>query len=100
MTVAEIAGFAASVLSTSGMAHDQAAAVADFIAAAERDDCPSHGLYRLLGMLRTIKGGKVGLTAAPTVSIAKPGIVAVDAHYGFSPLAFAVGRPLDRKSVV
>ncbi len=95
MTVAEIAGFAAGVLSSTRRSpHDQAAAVADFIAAAERDDCPSHGLYRLLGMLRTIEGGKVGLTAAPTVSITKPGIVAVDAHYGFSPLAFAVGRPL------
>jgi LDH2 family malate/lactate/ureidoglycolate dehydrogenase len=76
------------------MARAQAAAVAGFIAAAERDACPSHGLYRLLGMVRTIDGGKVGLTAAPTVNAPRSGVVVVDAHYGFSPLAYAVGAPL------
>jgi delta1-piperideine-2-carboxylate reductase len=94
MTVVEIASFAEGVLAGSGMAREQAQAVAAFVAAAERDDCPSHGLYRLLGMLRTIAGGKVGLAAEPTVSFPRSGIVAVDAHYGFSPLAFAIGRPL------
>lgn len=94
MTVAEIAAYAADILRKKGMASDQAMAVAQFIAAAERDACPSHGVYRLLGMLRTIDGGKVGLTATPTVSELRPGVVAVDAHFGFSPLSFAVGKPM------
>lgn len=94
MTVDEIAAFATDVLVSRGMARDQAAAVAGFIAAAERDDCPSHGLYRLLGMLRTIDAGTVGLDARPTVSELRPGIVSIDAHFGFSPLAFATGRPV------
>lgn len=93
LTVPEIEAFAEGVLLARGLAQAQAAAVAGFIAAAERDACPSHGLYRLLGMLRTIAGGRVGLTAEPTVSAPRAGIVAVDAHYGFSPLAYAVGAP-------
>ena len=94
MTVAEIAAYASDVLQARGMDAAQAEAVADFIAMAEGDDCPSHGLYRLIGMLRTIDGGKVGLAAQPTVSEPRPGVIAVDAHFGFSPLAFSIGRPL------
>lgn len=94
MTVEEIAAFAGAVLTEAGLSSAQASAVAAFLAAAERDDCPSHGLFRLLGMLRTIDAGKVELGAAPTVEEPRPGIIAVDAQFGFSPLAFSVGRPL------
>jgi LDH2 family malate/lactate/ureidoglycolate dehydrogenase len=94
MSVEAIAAFAERVLTARGMAVDQAAAVASFIAAAERDDCASHGIYRLLGMLRTIEGGKVGLGGRPEVTEPRPGIIAIDAQRGFSPLAYAVGRPL------
>ena len=94
MSVEAIEAFATDVLTARGLSREQSAAVASFIAAAERDDCPSHGVYRLLGMLRTIDGGKVGLDSRPEVTEPRPGIVAVDAHFGFSPLSFAVGRPL------
>ena len=77
------------------MARTQAEAVVDFIAAAERDDCPSHGLYRLLGMLRTIAGGKVGL-AAELHRLDRPGRAPSPSTptAASSSLAFAVGRPL------
>ncbi len=94
MSVDAIAACAEAVLAARGMAGDQASAVASFIAAAERDDCPSHGIYRLLGMLRSIDSGKVGLAGRPEVTEPRPGIVAVDAHRGFSPLSYRVGRPL------
>jgi LDH2 family malate/lactate/ureidoglycolate dehydrogenase len=61
--------------------------------AAQRDECYSHGLYRLLGCVRTIKAGKIDPNAVPVVDDAAPGIVRVDANLGYSLLAFETGLP-------
>lgn len=72
----------------------QAEALARVIVAGERDACKSHGVYRLEGILRTIKAGKVNPTAEP---ILLPGtdsaIVKVDAGGGFANAAFDLGLP-------
>lgn len=73
----------------------QAEAIAGVIAAAERDACISHGIYRIEGVLRTLRAKKVLGDALPEVS-ADDGtaIVRVDARGGFSNPAFALGLPL------
>lgn len=79
-------------LSANGCNEDNAKAVAATILAAERDGCASHGLFRLPGYVAALKSGKVDGAAAPTVTRAAPGMVRVDAHGGFAPLALATGR--------
>ncbi len=73
----------------------QAEAIAGVIATAERDACKSHGLYRIEGVLRTLRAGKVSGDALPEVC-ADDGtaIVRVDARGGLSNPAFALGLPL------
>ena len=79
-------------LSANGCDDANAAAVAETILAAERDGCPSHGLFRLPGYVAALRSGKVDGSAAPTVSRAAPGMIRVDAQGGFAPLALAAGR--------
>tara|TARA_R110002020_G_scaffold133556_1_gene297993 strand:+ start:118 stop:1137 length:1020 start_codon:yes stop_codon:yes gene_type:complete len=81
-----------AVLTTSGFSADHARAIAKVICAGQRDECHSHGLYRLLGCVRTIKTGKVNGVAVPEVFDHAPGIVRVDAKGGYSLLAFELGR--------
>lgn len=76
-----------------GLADNQAKAVARVIAAGERDACKSHGIYRIEGVLRTLKAGKVSGTAEPRVVSAEGAIVRVDGQGGFSNPAFALGLP-------
>ncbi len=74
-----------------GCSDDQARAIADIVTAAERDECKSHGLFRIPFYIRAIKSGRVKARAVPTVTDLAPGVVQVDGHDGFAPLALEVG---------
>src|SRR5688572_15502623 len=94
LSLDEVRCLSIEVLQAGGLSPDHAEAIADVIHAAQRDECHSHGVYRLLGCIRSVKEGKVDPRAVPVVSDHARGIVRVDARYGFSPLAFQRGRPL------
>jgi delta1-piperideine-2-carboxylate reductase len=78
-----------------GMNALQAQALSQVIVAGERDNCKSHGVYRVEGVLRTIKAGKVDPAAEPEVGpLQDSAIVKVNARGGFSNPAFNLGLPL------
>jgi LDH2 family malate/lactate/ureidoglycolate dehydrogenase len=79
------------VLEAHGVSQLQACAVADTITAAERDDCKSHGLFRLPGYVSSVRSGKVTPDAVPQVRDLAPAIVQVDGRNGFAPLALQIG---------
>ncbi|TCL02964.1 Ldh family oxidoreductase [Sodalis ligni] len=80
-----------TILRHHGFSEDQAAAIADTMAAGQRDECASHGLYRLLGCIATLKAGKAVANAQPETHDIAPALLKVDAKGGFSPLAFRRG---------
>lgn len=77
-----------------GVHPESATAVARVIVAAERDDCKSHGIYRIEGCLRGIASGKVAPGVTPRVHDAGKAIIEVDAQGGFSNPAFFAGKQL------
>lgn len=84
-----------AIFRKAGLNAVQAAAVARVIAAAERDACKSHGVYRIEGALRTIKAAKVKPDAVPELLPRQsPAIVRVDAKGGFANPAFELGLPV------
>lgn len=83
------------VLVCGGLSAPHAAAIARTIVKAERDQCRSHGLYRIKGILNTLQGGVASGSAQPEIDApANKPIVKVHAHGGFSPLAFETAAPL------
>jgi len=94
LSLDELHALACEVLARHGASQAHADAIARVIVAGQRDECQSHGIYRLLGCVHSIKAGKADPRAEPSVRDIAPGVVAVDAHYAFSPLAFATGLPL------
>ena len=94
LTLSEARTLAHSILLHNGFTADHAQAVTDTIVAGERDGCASHGLYRVLGCVSSLKAGKVVADARPEVIDQAPSIVRVDAAGGFSQLAFQAGLPL------
>ncbi|WP_336331495.1 Ldh family oxidoreductase [Pseudomonas putida] len=90
----EVDVLARSVLEQHGFTAQQAQAVARTMVCGERDECTSHGIYRLLVCIATLKAGKVNPTAEPVVHDHAPSIVRVDAQGGFSQLALEKGLPL------
>jgi LDH2 family malate/lactate/ureidoglycolate dehydrogenase len=79
------------VLTRNGMAADHARAIARVITAGQRDECHSHGIYRLIVCVRSLREGKVVGDARPVVTDVSPALVRVDAGFGFSQLAFELG---------
>lgn len=93
MSLEEASALAEAVLNAQGFSEDQTNALARVVVAGQRDECHSHGLYRLLNCVKTLKSGKVVANAQPEIHNQAPGIVRVDAKGGFSQLAFEAGLP-------
>lgn len=99
LTLDEVRDLATTVFVHHGLSAEQTRAVVDIVAAAERDDCKSHGLFRVPGYVASLTSGKVKGDAVPVVTDAAPGVVHVEADHGFAPLALEVGRaPLAQKA--
>lgn len=99
LTLNQAHELAESILLHNGFSPAHAAAVTATVVAGERDGCASHGLYRVIGCVNSLKAGKVAAAAEPQVIDQAPSIVRVDARGGFSQLAFQAGLPvLDAKA--
>jgi delta1-piperideine-2-carboxylate reductase len=92
VSIDDIRRVAARALENAGCDRENASAVAEVIAAADRDGCPSHGLFRLGGYLASLKSGKVNGRARPSLSVLAPSVLRIDGHGGFAPLAMAQAR--------
>ena len=77
----------------SGVRPETARSVTDVIVAGERDNCKSHGIYRIEGCLRSVASGKANPTAVPVLKDSRKAIIEVDAAGGFSCPAYNTGRP-------
>jgi delta1-piperideine-2-carboxylate reductase len=91
LTLAELSELSNRVLTANGMAADHAQAIAEVIAAGQRDECQSHGIYRLIVCVNTLRNGKVVRDAKPELIDVSPALVRVDAKFGYSQLAFQMG---------
>lgn len=91
----ELQRLVAEILVVGGLSKAQADAMATVMTTAEQDHCKSHGIYRILGTIKSLQGGVVVGDAEPEVfdTPHKP-IVKVDAKGGFAPLAFDKGFEL------
>jgi len=95
LTAAALQERVESILHKAGLNSLQAGAVARVIVAGERDACKSHGIYRIEGVLRTMKAGKARMHAVPEIlSDTASGIVKADAKGGFSNAAGEIGIPV------
>ncbi len=91
ITLEEVRGLANNVLLANGLSSEQARAIADNVTRAERDECKSHGLFRIPWYVGAVRGGTASPDAVPALSELASAVVKVDARGGFSPLAQEVG---------
>ena len=91
----ELHALLAACLRTGGYNAAHADAIAAVLAQAERDQCRSHGIYRLTGILKSRRAGQNHGAREPTIdNPPERAILKIDAHGEFSPLAFSRGAPL------
>lgn len=99
LTLEQVHTLAMEALLANQVSQQQALAVADIVTAAERDNCKSHGLFRVPGYLKSVRSGKITADAVPILSELAPAVIKVDARNGFAPLALQIGRePLIAKA--
>ena len=91
MSIAEAEALAMRILRANGLAEHQAGPIARAMAAAEASDCRSHGLYRLIGYVGSIRSGRVSAAAQPRLERVAGSFLRVDGDNGFAPAAHAVG---------
>lgn len=94
MSVGDVRALAMRVLLKAGLTLEQAEPVAEVITASERDECFSHGLYRLPGCFETIQHPKFVRDAVPAITEPSGAVVRADAKFGYSLLAFERALPI------
>ncbi|WBU56066.1 Ldh family oxidoreductase [Paracoccus sediminicola] len=94
LTIETLNGKVTEIFRRAGLSPIQAKSVAAVITAGERDNCKSHGVYRIAGCLKTLKAGKVDPDAAPELVDDGSAVIRVNAGGGFSPASFAIGAPI------
>jgi delta1-piperideine-2-carboxylate reductase len=95
LSLDEVASLSRAILTKHGLAPDHVEAVTRTVLAGERDECASHGVYRLLVCVNTIRTGKVVTDAVPDAARCRaPALLRVDAGGGFAQLAFETGLPV------
>lgn len=94
LSLDDVRDLAQRILRQHGFAEPYVVAIAESMVAGERDECKSHGIYRLLGCIGTLKAGKVIPDAVPEVVDHAPSIVRVDAKGGFAQVPFLAGLPV------
>lgn len=94
LSFSDVFELAYEVLATNKMAPGPACAVAKVITAGQRDECRSHGIYRLIVCVKSLKEGKLVADATLIVTDVSAAIVRVDGRYGYSQSAFEAGSKL------
>ncbi|BAQ73133.1 malate/L-lactate dehydrogenase [Pseudomonas sp. Os17] len=94
LSLDDVHALAYRVLSHHGLSDAHARVIAEVITQGQRDECHSHGVYRLLGCVRSVREGKIDPRAEPSLRHISPAVLEVDAHYGYSLLGFHTGLPL------
>ncbi|MCQ9329587.1 Ldh family oxidoreductase [Pelistega suis] len=88
----ELHDLVSDVLMAGGLSEKHAKAISKVVVEAERDQCKSHGIYRITGIINTLRHGVAKGDVDPEVySHASKATVVVNAKGGFSPLAFEEG---------
>lgn len=93
LSLEHIEQLARSVLLAHGFSTGQSAAIARTVTFAERDGCPSHGLFRIPFYLAALKNPTTNAAAEPRLQITDSSVVHVDSLNGFCPLALQTGLP-------
>ena len=91
MSIAEVEAFAMRILRANRLAEHQAGPIARAMAAAEASECRSHGLYRLIGYVGSLRSGRVSPAAQPRLERVAGSFLRVDGDNGFAPAAHAAG---------
>jgi delta1-piperideine-2-carboxylate reductase len=91
MSLDQVHDAAEAALSAQGFNSAHAVAIANTVTSAERDECRHHGLFRLPFYMNGLHSGQASGDAEPTLTQLAPGIIKIDAKYGFSPLALERG---------
>ena len=94
LTLDDCHALAMEILTKHNVSEEQARAVADTVTSAERDNCKSHGLFRIPGYVASSVSGKVDGHAEPSIEDIAPAVVRVDAKMGYAPLALQRGIPV------
>ncbi len=95
LSLEEAHDLALRCLLSNGCDERNAKAAADRMIQAERDICPSHGLFRLPWYASGVKSGRANGKAKPSVEQLAPAVIRVDGDAGFAPIAQeAAHRPL------
>lgn len=84
MSPTELCDWIAAAFVRAGCNETNARSVATALVAAEADGLKGHGLSRIPTYLQMVRSGKIDGRAVPTSSRPKPGVLAIDAAFGFA----------------
>ena len=94
LTLQQAEQLSLDILTRNGFSDAHAAAITRSVLAAQRDECHSHGLYRILNCVEAARLNAIDPRAEPEIIDQAPAVVRINAHQGCSLLSMEQGLPL------
>lgn len=94
LSITEAKQLSEAILTKEGYSKPHVDAITEVVLAGQKDECASHGLYRLLNCVGTLRAGKVSADALPIIKDQTPAILKIDAQQAMAPLSLQQGIPL------
>ena len=94
ITLAQLKQLSVDILKAYGFTNEHQQSISDTLVTAQQDQCHSHGVWRLLGLIDTLKHGKISATNTPIITQQVGSIIKIDAQMGSATTAFQLGLPL------
>ncbi len=95
----EVQALATECLLANGCDEHNATPVARSMTSAERDGCPSHGVFRLPGYVAGLRHGRINGKARPAVTSSGEAVIRVEGEMAMAPVAHEAGfGPLAEKA--
>lgn len=93
ITPTQLTQLSHDILAAYGFTPEHQKSITHTLVTAQQDQCHSHGVWRLLGLIDTLKHGKISATATPEITQDIGSIIKIDAHMGSATTAFQLGLP-------
>ena len=93
ITATELRSLSQNILAAHGFSKEHQHSITETLVTAQIDQCHSHGVWRLLGIIDTLKHGKMDATVSPVVTHEQGAIIKIDAKLGAATTALALGLP-------
>lgn len=93
VTIEQLEALSEQILASYDVSPPQRRAITETLVTAQKDECHSHGVWRLIEVVKNIENDRLNPDAKPKITLDEGAVMRIDADMGAAPYAFSIALP-------